>query len=106
LVGKLKSRRTLTGLVTTSTHATTTAMHFPPNAALIFLTDELTHDRYLIDTGARLSLFPVLQKPLHLAPGSKGQMDNQSPLGDLFKELSNSMAKFFLRSFCKQLWQV
>jgi hypothetical protein len=33
-------------------------------------------------------------------------MDNLSPLGDLFKNLSNSRANFFLRSFCKPLWQV
>jgi hypothetical protein len=33
------------------------AMHFPANAGLIFLTDELTNDRYLVDTGATLSGF-------------------------------------------------
>jgi hypothetical protein len=58
LIGKLKSGRTLTGSVATSTHATATAMHFPANARLIFLTDELTNDRYLVDTGATLSIVP------------------------------------------------
>jgi hypothetical protein len=45
LVGKLKSQ-TLTGSAATSTHATATAMHFPANAGLILLTDELSRDRY------------------------------------------------------------
>ncbi len=84
LVGKLKSRRTLTGSAVTPAHATATAMHFPANAGLIFLTDDLTHDRYLVDTGATLSIVPCIPKPIHLAPCSRGQMDNQSPLGDLF----------------------
>jgi hypothetical protein len=29
-------------------HAMATAMHFPANAGLILLTDELTNDRYLV----------------------------------------------------------
>jgi hypothetical protein len=33
-------------------------MHFPAKAGLIFLTDELTNDRYLFDTGATLSIVP------------------------------------------------
>jgi hypothetical protein len=33
-------------------------MHFPANAGLIFLTDELANDRYLVDTGATLSIVP------------------------------------------------
>jgi hypothetical protein len=37
---------------------TATAMHFHANAGLIFLTDELTNDRYLVDTGATLSIVP------------------------------------------------
>jgi hypothetical protein len=56
LVGKLKRRRTLTGSAANSAHATATAMHFPANAGLIFLTDELANDRYLVDSGATLSI--------------------------------------------------
>ncbi len=41
-----------------TTHANATAMHFPANAGLIFLTDELTNDRYLVDTRATLSIVP------------------------------------------------
>jgi hypothetical protein len=33
-------------------------MHFPANAGLIFLMDELTNERYLVDTGATLSIVP------------------------------------------------
>jgi hypothetical protein len=33
-------------------------MHFPANAGLIFLTDKLTNDRYLVDTGAT-ALLPL-----------------------------------------------
>ncbi len=51
-VSKLKSRRAFTDLV----HATATAMHFPANAGLIFHTDGLTIDRYLVDTGASFSI--------------------------------------------------
>ncbi len=58
LFGKLIRRRTTFGLTATPTHATASAMHFPANAGLIFLTDELTNDRYLVDTGATLSIVP------------------------------------------------
>jgi hypothetical protein len=53
LIGKLK--RCLCG---NPAHATATAMHYLANAGLIFLTDELTNDRYLVDTGATLSIVP------------------------------------------------
>jgi hypothetical protein len=58
LVRKLKCCRTFTGLAANPAHATATAMHFPANAGQIFLTDELTNDRYLVDTGATLSIVP------------------------------------------------
>jgi hypothetical protein len=80
-------------------------MHFPANARLIFLTDELTHDRYLVDIGATLSIVPCTSKTNPSGPLLKGRMDNQSPRGDLLK-LSNSMANFILHNFCKPLWQV
>jgi hypothetical protein len=37
-------------------HATATAMHFPANAGLIFLTDELINDRYLIEKWEKRSI--------------------------------------------------
>ncbi len=61
-VGKLKSRQAFTGLVAMPAHATATAMHFPADAGLIFLTDELTNDRFFIDTAATLSIIPVADK--------------------------------------------
>jgi hypothetical protein len=36
-------------------------MHFPANAGLIFLTNKLTNDRYLVDIGATLSIVPCNQ---------------------------------------------
>jgi hypothetical protein len=53
-------------------HATATAMHFPANAGLIFLTDELTNDRYLVDTGATLSIIPCASSTSPSGPLLKG----------------------------------
>jgi hypothetical protein len=60
LVGKLACCRNIFGSEANSTHATATAIHFPANAGLIFLTEKLTNDR-LVDTGATLSIFPCSQ---------------------------------------------
>ncbi len=57
-VGKLVCRKTIFGLAANPAHATATGMHFPANAGLIFLTDKLTNDRYLVDTGAT-ALLPL-----------------------------------------------
>jgi hypothetical protein len=46
-------------------------MYFPANAGLSFLPEELTNDRYLVDTGATLSIVPCSQ--------------NASPSGTLLK---------------------
>jgi hypothetical protein len=46
--------------------------HFPANAGLIFLTDELTNDRYLVDTGATLSIIPCSQNANPSGPLLKG----------------------------------
>jgi hypothetical protein len=70
LVGKLTSRQTPFGLAAIPT-ATATAMHFPANAGLIFLTDELSNDRYLVDTGATLSLVPCNQNSSPSGPPSQ-----------------------------------
>jgi hypothetical protein len=71
LVGKLVCRRTFFGSAANPAHTTATAMHFPANAGLIFLTDEL-NDKYLVDTEATLSIVPCNQ--------------NSSPSGPLLKE--------------------
>ncbi len=55
---KTEAPLNLTSSAAIPAHATATAMHFPANAGLIFLTDELTNDRYLVDSGATLSNVP------------------------------------------------
>jgi hypothetical protein len=72
LVGKLAYRRTIFSSAANPTHATATAMHFPANAGLIFLTDELTNGRYLVDTGATLSIVPCSQNSSLSGPLLKG----------------------------------
>jgi hypothetical protein len=47
-------------------------MHFLANAGLTFLTDELTNDRYLVDTGATLSIVPCSQNSSPYGPLLKG----------------------------------
>jgi hypothetical protein len=50
------------------------AMHFPANAGLMFLMDELVFgwDRYLVDTGATLSIVPCNQNSSPSGPLLKG----------------------------------
>ncbi len=81
-------------------------MHFPANAGLIFLTDELTNDMYLVDTGATLSIVPCNQNSSHLVPYSGGQMGKASPLGVSLKKLCNFKANFLHPNYCKPLWLV
>jgi hypothetical protein len=47
-------------------------MHFPANAGLIFLMDEFTNDRYLVDTGATLSIIPCASNAGPSGPHLKG----------------------------------
>ncbi len=72
LAGKLIRRRTPYGSAAFPTHATATAMHFPANVGLIFSTDELTNDRYLVDTGATLRIVPYNQNSSPSGPLLKG----------------------------------
>jgi hypothetical protein len=82
-------------------------MHFPTNASLIFLTDELTNNRYLVDTGATMSIVPCNKNSNPSGKmGWKGQMGSLSPLGVSFKKLCNFKASFSHPHFCKQLWLV
>jgi hypothetical protein len=92
LIRKLKRRRTLSSSEAESTHATATAMHFPANEGLIFLTDEWTNDRYLVDTEATSSIVPCTSNAVHLAPCLRDQMANQSYLGVLFLNPSSFKA--------------
>ncbi len=50
------------------------------------------------------ALFLATKIQGHLAPFSKGQMANPSPLGALLKKLCNFKANFLHQLFCKPLW--
>jgi hypothetical protein len=52
-------------------------MHFPANAGLIFLMDEFTNDRYLVDTWATLSIVTCMSNAGPSGPllrGADGQL--------------------------------
>jgi hypothetical protein len=72
LVGKLAGRHAIFGSAANPTYATATAMHFPANAGLIFLTYKVTNDRYLVYTGATLSIVPCSQNASPSGPPLKG----------------------------------
>jgi hypothetical protein len=99
LVGKLKRRQTPFGSAAFPTHATATAMHFPANAALIFLTDELTNDRYLVDTRATLSIVPCNQNSSPSGPLLKGADGQPIPSwGLILKNCAVSRQTFYITS--------
>jgi hypothetical protein len=95
LVGKLACSQATFGSAANPTHATATAMHFPSNAGLIFFTDKLTNDRYLLILDASPS-GPLLK-----------WADGQSiPSQGFIKKLCNFEARFLQQPFCKPLWLV
>ncbi len=98
LVGKLKSCRTLTGSAA-STHAIATALNFPANAGLFFLTDELTHDKYLVDTGATLSIVPCTSKTTPSGPLLKGADGQPFPSWGFFQQTVQFHGKLFSSQF-------
>jgi hypothetical protein len=106
LIGKLKSRRTLTGSAAILIHATAKAMLFLANAGLIFLTHELTRDRHLVDTGATLIIVPCNSKTTPSVPLLKKEQMDKLSLKLFVKKLSSSRAYSFLCSFFKLLCQV
>jgi hypothetical protein len=63
-------------------HAMATAMNFPAYAGLIFLIDELTNDRYLIDTGATLSIIPCASTTSPSGPLLKRANDEDDEKND------------------------
>ncbi len=99
LAGKLNCRRTLSALATIPTHATDTAMHFPANAGLIFLTDELTNDRYLVDTGATLSIVPCKLNSRPSGPLLKGADGQPIPSLGFIKKTVQFQGKLFTSTF-------
>jgi hypothetical protein len=75
------------------------AMHFPANAGLIFLTDELTNDRYLVDTGATLSIVPCNQNSSPCGPLLKGADGQPFPSWGFIKKTVQFPGKLFTASF-------
>jgi hypothetical protein len=108
LVRKLICCRTTFSSATFTTHATTKAMHFPANAGLIFLTDELTNNRYLFDTGATLSIVPCNHNSGPSGPLLRGADGQPIPSWGFIKKkkMCSFKANFLHKLFCKQLWLV
>ncbi len=94
LVGKLVCRRTIFGSV-----ATATAMHFSANVGLIFLTDELTKDRYLVDTVATLSIVPCNQNFTPSGALLRGADEQTIPSWGFIQKTVQFQGKLFTSSF-------
>jgi hypothetical protein len=74
-------------------------MHFPAIAGLIFLTDELTNERYLVETGATLSIVPSKQNSSLSGPLLKGADGQPIPSWGFIKKLCNFKASFLHQLF-------
>ncbi len=74
-------------------------MLFPANAGLIFLTDELTHDRYLVDTGATLSIVSCNSKTTPSGPLLKGADGQPIPSRGFVKKTVQFQGKLFSSQF-------
>jgi hypothetical protein len=99
LVRKLIRRRTPFGSAAFSTHATATAMHFSANAGLMFLTDELTNNRYLVATGATLSIIPCHQNSSLSGPLLKRADDQPIPSWGFIKKTVQFQGQLFTSTF-------
>jgi hypothetical protein len=99
LVGKLICRRIIFGSAAYPAHATATAMHFPANAGFIFLTDELTNNRYLVDTGATLSIVPCNQNSNPSGPLLRGADGQTIPSWGFIKKTVQFQGKLYTSSF-------
>jgi hypothetical protein len=74
-------------------------MHFPANAGLIFLNDELTNDRYLVDTGATLSIVPCNQNSSPSGPLLKGADGQPIPSWGFIQKIVQFQGKLFTSTF-------
>jgi hypothetical protein len=99
LVRKLACRQTIFGSAANPTHATATAMHFPANSGLIILTDKLTNDRCLVDTGATLSIVPCSQNFSSSGPLLKGADGQPIPSWGFIKKTVQFQVKIFTATF-------
>jgi hypothetical protein len=101
---KITSPPNLFRFVAFPTHATATAMHFPANTGLIFLTDEFTNDRYLFDTGATLSIVHCNQNASPSGPLLKGADGQPIPSWGFIQKTVKFQSEFLHQPFCKPLW--
>jgi hypothetical protein len=74
-------------------------MHFPANAGLIFLTDEFTNDRFLVDTGATLSIIPCTSNSSPSGPLLKGADGQSIPSWGFIQRTVQFQGKLFTSSF-------
>jgi hypothetical protein len=77
-------------------------MHFPGNAGLIFVTNKLTNDRYLVDTGATLSIVPCTCNPSPFGPLLKGADGQPVPAWDFVSETVQFQGKLFTAKFLQE----
>jgi hypothetical protein len=74
-------------------------MHFPANAGLIFFTDELTNDRFLVDTGATLSIIPCTSNSSPSSPLLKGADGQPIPSWGFIQRTVQFQGKLLTSSF-------
>ncbi len=77
------------------THALATAVHFPTNPSLILMNDELTNDKYLVDTEATLSIIPHYSNNKPSGPLLKGAKWFTNPLQGLSHQAVQFQGKHF-----------
>jgi hypothetical protein len=74
-------------------------VHFPVTAGSIFLMDELTNDRYLVDTGATLSIVPSNQNSSPSGPLLKGADGQPILCWGFIKKTGQFQGKLFTSTF-------
>ncbi len=74
-------------------------MHFQGYAGLIFLTDELTIDRYLVDTGATLSIVPCTSNAGPSGPLLRGADGYSIPSWGFVSKTVQFQGKLFTAKF-------
>jgi hypothetical protein len=74
-------------------------MHFPATAGLIFLADELTNYRFMVDTGATLSIIPCTSNSSPSGPLLKGADGQPIPSWEFIQRTFQFQGKLFTSSF-------
>ncbi len=74
-------------------------MHFLAKAGLIFLTDELTNNKHLFDTGATLTFIPCAANASPSGPHLKGANGLPIPSWGFITKTVQFQGKLFISSF-------